>query len=141
MQADFVLEADGRTTPIPEVGEGASSFGHGGARDGAGRKPKGYQKAPEVVEFEKARARNEAAKAAMNELEFKIKSGEYVSRAAVQQAAATAIAAFAQTGRSIGDNLERKGVPPDICQKVEQAIDDAFADLSTSLEMMSGGGL
>lgn len=128
MHADFELNPDGSiSTPT-----------HGGARDGAGRKPKGYQKAPEVIEFEKARARNEAAKAQLNELEVKIKSGEYVSRAAVQQASATIIATFAQGVRSIADNLERKGIAPEICAQVETILDEGLASLSQDLEMMSG---
>lgn len=129
MHADFELDSNGVARPA----------GHGGARAGAGRKPPGYQKPAESVAFDKARARNEEAKAALNELELKVKTGEYVARVAVQQASATVIATFAQTLRSIGDNLERKGVSTAVCQQVEQVIDEALASLASDLEMMSGG--
>ena len=129
MEADYELQPDGSVR----------SHGHGGARANSGTKPKGYQKAPEVVDFDKARARNEAAKADLNEIEYKIKSGEYVSRFAVQQAAATAVSAFAQTMRSVPDNLERKGVPPEVCALIEQVIDESMAGLADDLELMSGG--
>lgn len=115
----------------PKVG------GHGGRREGAGRKPKGYVKPPEAVEYDKGRARNEMAKARLNELDLAIKSGQYVSREAVRQAAATTVASFAQTLRSIRDALERRGVPVDTCETVDAVISDAMSDLAAELEMMS----
>jgi phage terminase Nu1 subunit (DNA packaging protein) len=91
------------------------------------------------VEYSKARARNEAAKADHAELDFKIKSGQYVSRVAVRQAAATAFATVAQSMRSIPDNLERTlGLNPEVAAAIGASIDATLADLSETLEMMSG---
>lgn len=128
MYADFDLSPDGKTvTPS-----------HGGARPGAGRKPAGYVKPQEVVDFETARARNEAAKADLNELEFKIKSGEYVARDAVRQAAATMLATIAQALRSLPDTLERKcNMQPSEAELVERAIDTVLEGLSEDLRMLT----
>lgn len=130
MHADLELLPDG----------GVSFPTHGGRRAGAGRKPADYVKPDEVVDYEKARARNEQAKAELNELDLKIKSGQYVSRASVQQASATALATLAQGMRSISDNLERRGVPPEVCVQVEAIINEGMADVARDLELMSSGG-
>ena len=110
---------------------------HGGARRGAGRKPGSYVKSQEVKDFEGARARNEAAKADLNELDFKIKSRQYISRIAVQQAAATALAAAAQTLRSMPDAMERKGLGAEWCQIVEAVVDQTLNELATQYEAMT----
>lgn len=112
--------------------------GHGGARKGAGRKPVGYVKPQEATDFEAARARNEAAKANLNELEFKIKSGEYVEREAVKQAAASALATVAQSLRSLPDTLERKlNVSPEITELIGAEIDACLESLSEDLSLMT----
>lgn len=109
----------------------------GGARPGAGAKPRGYEKPESQKDYDSARARNEQAKAELNELELKIKSGEYGSRAAFRQAAATAMASLAQTLRSVPDNLERKlGISPDVADEVGKAIDSALSDISAEFQMM-----
>lgn len=115
------------------------SSGHGGKRAGAGRKPPGYTPPPEKQSYDKAKARSEAAKADLAELEYKVKSGQYVDRATVVQVVATAYAAIAQTMRSIPDNLERKGIEPDTCAMVSAHIDDTLSDLADQFEMLSGG--
>ncbi len=103
-----------------------------------GRKPAGYVRPEEVKDFEIARARNEHAKAQLNELAVKIKSGEYGSRAAFRQACATALASLAQTLRSVPDNLERKlGVSPEVAAEVGHLIDDSLNDLASEFEMMT----
>lgn len=112
--------------------------GHGGARPGAGKKPGGYQKPQEAIDFDKARVRSEVAKAEKLERENKVAMGELVSRMAVQQAAATAYAALAQTMRSISDNLERQGIALDVCASVERTIDAAMADHAKTMELMAG---
>jgi len=127
MYADFDLLPDGRT----------SFSGRGGARAGAGAKPAGYVKPDEVVDYEKAKARNEEAKAGLNELELKIKSGEYVARAQVRQASATMLATISQTLRSISDDLERRGVPPEVCVQVEAAVNETLADAARDLAMLT----
>ncbi len=111
--------------------------GHGGARPGAGRKPKDYVKPAAIEDFEEARARNESAKADLNELEFKIKSGEYVSRSAVIQATATAYATIAQTLRSLPDHLERRvALAPEVAEEVGRQIDEALGELAGVFERM-----
>jgi hypothetical protein len=128
MHADFDLAEDGTVR----------SSTHGGARAGAGSKPTGFEKPVAVHDYDVARARKEAALADQHELAYKIKSGEYVARAAVRQASATTMANLAQTMRSVSDNLERRGVPPAVCAQVDAAINAALSDASGDLEMMSG---
>ena len=67
-----------------------------------------------------------------------MKSGQYVDRAVVVQVVSTAYAAIAQTMRSIPDNLERKGVAPDVCEMVGYHIDDTLNDLADQFKMLSG---
>lgn len=130
MHSDFELSPNGETIP--------SGRSWGGARENAGRKPAGYVKPEHVVDFEKERARNEKAKADLNELEFQIKSGQYVPRDAVRQAAATAFASVAQSLRSIPDSLERKiNLDPGIAEKVGEVIDEVLDSLASDLEMMT----
>lgn len=130
--ADYTLGDFEILPPAKPVGT------HGGAREGAGRKGFGYDKPPEVADFDKARARNEVAKASLNELDFKVKSGMYVSRDAVRQASATTMATLTQGLRSIQDNLERKGVPIDVCQQVGDEISRALEAVGQQLEFMAG---
>ncbi|MEN9317368.1 MAG: hypothetical protein RIS35_3761 [Pseudomonadota bacterium] len=111
--------------------------GRGGARPGAGRKAGAYEKPERIIDFEKAKARKEAALADMHELQFRIKSGEYVSRDSVRQASTTIMSAVAQTLRSVGDNLERQGVAPDVCAKVDAILADTLADAARDLRMLT----
>lgn len=108
----------------------------GGARAGAGRKPPGYQKPKETMDYDKARARKESALADLNELDYKVKSGQYVSRDAVKQACATIMATLAQGIRSLPDNLERRGVEPKVCVQIDAAITEALADTGKALETL-----
>lgn len=116
-----------------------TSPGRGGYREGSGRKPAGYVKSQAIKDLEEQKARNEAAKAGLNELELKAKLGEYVPRAMVVQLVATAYATLAQTLRSVPDNLERThGLQPDICEAVGGAIDSALNDIAEQFKMLSG---
>lgn len=123
--------------------------GRGGRREGAGRKPKQEQELldAEITEsggitYNVARARNEAAKAVLNELEVKIKSGEYVARDAVRQATTTALATLAQGLRSIPDNIERTlAIAPEVAEAIAQAIDESLADLANELQAMCDEGI
>ena len=111
MHADFDLAPDGTVNPS----------GYGGARKGAGRKPNGYVKPEIAKDFDKAKARKDSALADLNELSYKIKSGQYVERASVQQASATLLAELGQSLRSMADNLERKfNLPPNIVADVSR---------------------
>ncbi len=118
-----LLDKDGSVIPS----------GRGGARAGAGRKPNNYVKPTTTVDYETARARKEAALADLNELDYKIKSGQYVSRQAVRQASATVLAHLAQTIRSLPDNLERRGVAPSVCATIDAAITEVLSDVQTDL--------
>lgn len=90
------------------------------------------------IDYEAARARNESAKADLNELDLAIKRGEYVPRAEVQAATATALSALSQTLRSVPDNLERTlGLSPDIAQEVGRQIDAALDDMATRFEELT----
>ena len=129
MHADFDLSPDGTVSPN----------GYGGARAGAGRKPKGYVKPEVVKDFDKAKARKESALADLNELSYKVKSGQYVERAAVQQASATLLAELGQSLRSMADNLERKfNLPPDIVSDIGVTIDEALDNVANGMEMFAG---
>lgn len=113
--------------------------GHGGPRRNSGGDRTGYVKSEDVKDFDKARARHEAAKADKAELDFKIQSGEYVSVAAFRQATTTLIASFAQTMRSLPDNMERTiGLQPDAAEALGAGIDDALKTLADGLRMLAG---
>lgn len=124
----------------------SSVSGYGGARKGAGRKTKAQIaereraiEAGELPDYNAARARKEEALADLNELDYAIKSGEYVARIAVRQAAATALAALTQTLRGVPDNLERRlGVAPEVAEAIGKEIDSALADLASEFEAMAG---
>lgn len=114
----------------------------GGYREGAGRKSEAVEKetAGAHILYAKARAKREAMQAQLAELDYKIRSGEYVARADVQQASATAFATIAQSLRSIPDNLERRlNVSPEIAEDVGLLIDDAMNSLADALERIGGG--
>lgn len=154
MQADFELNPDGSVT-VPGSARARTGFGN----FGAGRPRKGAQSPrfsnnedlfsedPDEFEaeedaanskrvYESARARNELAKAQLNEIAVRIQSGKYVARSAVQQSSATLLATLAQTLRSIPDMLERKGAAPEVCQMVEVIVNDALDGAATDLEML-----
>ena len=112
--------------------------GHGGVRQGAGRKPADYEKPQERIDLDREKARNEKAKADLNELELAVRRGEYVLRAEVRQATATALSALAQTLRSVPDNLERKlGVAPEVAQEVGILIDAALDEVANQFEAIT----
>lgn len=123
----------------PETTEVFAISGHGGARLGAGRKPLGHRKTEDAIDFERARARNEAAKAGLNELQLKINSGEYLARDAFREASATLLAELAQGLRSLSDRIERRhALPPAVILEIEQTIDDALATVASGLELFVG---
>lgn len=120
--------------------------GHGGAREGAGRPPK-------VPDDEAAaaagvrdsynfwKAKGEEFKARQAELDYLEASGQYLPRAAVQQAAATAVNVFVQHVRSIGGNLERThGLTPEVAAAIDVALDEAMSKLSDDLKELAGFG-
>ena len=111
--------------------------GHGGYRQGAGRRPRDYEPSGDQADLASAKARNEAAKADLNELDLRVKSGEYVSRAAVREATATALATLAQTLRSVPDNLERElNIAPDLADDIGKRIDAALDEVADEFEKL-----
>lgn len=124
-------------TDVEVVSEKPKRNGHGGARPGAGRKREGYKPPPEKVDFDKAKARHEYAKAALAELELRRRMGDVVSRAAVRDASAHALASVAQSLRSVPDDLERKfGLTPEQAEAIGKRIDEVLNDLADEFEML-----
>ena len=115
------------------------SAGWGGARPGAGRKPADYVPDENRVDYERERAEHERVKREQREFKLAIERGEYVRRAAVAQAAATALAVLTQSLRSIPDNLERTlGLDPAVVEATAAQIDAALAEVATAFRVMSG---
>ena len=81
--------------------------GWGGAREGAGRKPEGYEAPQARLDFEAERALYEKVKREEREFRLARERGEYLPRTMQRQATATALAVLTQSLRSIPDNLER----------------------------------
>lgn len=85
-----------------------------------------------------AKARKETALAGLNELQLKVKSGEYLPRAAYQEATATLLSMLSQGLRSLPDTIERKfNVPTDVLQLIEAAIDDALNEVAETLALFA----
>jgi len=123
---------------------------HGGRRRGAGRKPAAEEQAtqeeeaaanPEGLSYNAARARNEAAKARINEINLAVRSSELVERGAVQRASATLLATLTQALRAIPDNIERTlALPPEVIDAISKQIDDGLAALAADLKKMGDVG-
>lgn len=139
-------DAAGNARKPHKFGEGEDPFApvnplkiNGGKREGAGQKDKETQDLTRDshVLYTESRAKLEQQKALMAELDFNIKSGEYVSRESVRQATSKAFAVVSQSLRSIPDNLERRtGVSPEASLRVGIMIDDVLADLANDLEKL-----
>lgn len=129
MHADFTLETDGSVSPT------SKGSGRGGNRTGGGLR---LPKSKDLLDLDKAKARKESADADLKELEYKVRLGLYLDRAAVVEAAATAHAMAAQSLRSLRDTLERQGVPVPICEQVDAAVTEALNTLAEDYRLMSG---
>ena len=111
---------------------------HGGRREGAGRKPADYKQPPARADLDTAKARNEAAKADLAELDLRIRSGDYVARSEVREVCATALAVLSQSLRSVPDNLERRlGTNPELAAEVGSLIDAALDEIADSFERLA----
>lgn len=85
-----------------------------------------------------AKARKETALAGLNELQLKVKSGEYLPRSAYQEATATLLAMLSQGLRSLPDTIERKcNLPPDALELVEQVIDEGLNEVAQTLALFT----
>jgi phage terminase Nu1 subunit (DNA packaging protein) len=114
-------------------------YGWGGARPGAGAKPKQYEKSEDLKDLDKAKARHESVKADLAELELRQRRGELVERDGVRKASAMALQTLAQGLRSIPDALERElNLSPEIADRIGVMIDSALNDCAESFEMMTG---
>lgn len=113
--------------------------GHGGAREGAGRKPEGSSSSVAIARFNEARARHEEIKAEAAALDLSIRQGQHLPRDKVQAAAAVAVAGLVQAMRSLGPSLERElSLAPEVAAAIEARIDDALADLSRQFKALAG---
>ena len=113
---------------------------HGGYREGAGRKPAGYEHPEGRADFEKERAEHERVKREQRELKLAIERGEYLPREAQRQAAATALAVLTQSLRSIPDNVERQyALSPEAVEAIAVQIDAALSECAAAFRAMSGG--
>lgn len=111
----------------------------GGYRPGAGRKPEGYEHPEGRADFERERAEHERVKREQREHKLAVERGEYISRAGVQQAAATALAILTQSLRSIPDNCERQlALDPATVEMIQAQIDDSLSEVAAAFRAMSG---
>ena len=116
-----------------------NSSGWGGRREGAGQKPAGYEPPPEKVALDEIRAQHEAVKKAEREFKLAREQGQFVSRDAVRQASATALALLSQAVRSIPDNCERQlGLQPDVVAAIQEQCDAALTELAAAFKAMAG---
>ena len=112
---------------------------HGGARPGAGRKPKGWTPPPTKMSFDEAKARNETAKAILAEIEVRLRVGQFVNRETVRDTVATAMAALAQRLRSLPDLIERRhSLPPAVIEQIAVEVDSALSAASTEIAVLLG---
>ena len=89
------------------------------------------------VDHKRAQADHERLKIEERQFELEVRRRLHVEVAAVQQAAATAMAALAQTMRSLPDLLERRcGLPPEGVRLVGQTVDEVLASAAASLQAM-----
>jgi hypothetical protein len=112
----------------------------GGFREGAGRKPAGYEHPEGRADFELERAAHEKVKREQREFALARERGEYVSRVAIQQASATAVAVLTQSLRSIADNCERQfALPPEAVEAIQNQVDAALSEAAGAFKAMAGG--
>lgn len=89
------------------------------------------------VAHKQAQADHERLKIEEREFDLEIRKGLHVEVAAVEQATATALAAMAQTLRSLPDLLERRcGLQPAAVRLVGQVVDEVLASTAASLQAM-----
>lgn len=158
MDADFELAEDGAVDELP------AGFRRGFYRPEGGRRP-GYspRKAKDIQDriaageddgiddtdeeaanlsasarTALAKARKETALAGLNELQLKVKSGEYLPRGAYQEATATLLSMLSQGLRSLPDTLERKyNLPPEALDLVESVIDEGLNEVAQTLALFT----
>lgn len=113
--------------------------GHGGKREGAGRKAEGSSASAALKRYNEARALHEEVKAQSAALDLSIRQKQHLPRAQVQAAASIAVGSLVQAMRSIGPSLERElNLAPEVAAAIEARVDDALADLSRQFKALAG---
>jgi hypothetical protein len=91
-----------------------------------------------MADLDEQRARHEKIKADEREFKLGILHGQYLSRDAQRQAAATALALLTQSLRSIPDNLERTlSIEPRLVEAIAIGIDTALAEVAVAFKAMT----
>lgn len=151
---EFKLDQPGQTLLL-------KSRTRGGARPGAGRPRKDLRaKADEMADLfgegpeqpeqpgasnpasrrDLALARKEEALAGLHELSLRVKSGEYLPRAAYREATATLLSTISQALRSLPDALERRhSLPPAALQEIEATVDQVLNEAADALALFTEG--
>lgn len=112
---------------------------HGGARRGAGRKPKSEKAKADggpdpYLLLAKAKAKKEMFKAHMAEIEYREASAELYPRDEVLRVITTTIAIFSEQMRSLPDKLEREaGLTPKQAEIAEHEVDSQLEALKQKL--------
>jgi hypothetical protein len=115
---------------------------HGGARPGAGRKPKSNGDANDpYLLLARAKAKKETFLAHQEELKFRRAAGQLYDRDQVLQVFTTTIATFAEQMRSVPDMLERKaGLTPKQAEMTADEIDTQLEELRRRLMQVFADG-
>ena len=111
----------------------------GGARPGAGRKSAALEEGVKDanIVYNKAKAQHEVWKAKIAELEYKYKSGEYLTRDDVRNSSAVIIASLAQTFRNMPDFIERKaGIDGATLKIIQDVVDSTLNQAAESLRKL-----
>ena len=156
MEADFDLDESGQVRPTskprryqPGMGGRPAGYSPGKAKEMQERMEAGETPDEDDPESEEgrlstsvktaiAKARKETALAGLNELDLKVKSGQYLPRDAYQQATATLLAMLSQGLRSLPDTLERKcNLPPEALEMVEAVIDESLLSIADTLALFT----
>lgn len=142
-KADFDLGDDGRLRPTKQTYRQKAVVNQRPDDDDEDLNDDGpvgvaARKVKALMRKEEAQLRKVEAEAGLKELELQIESGEYLPRDAYREATATALATLSQGLRSIPDTLERKhSIGPDLLQAIEVTIDDALAQVASTLSMFT----
>lgn len=114
------------------------TIGRGGARPNSGPRSADEPKSTAQQDYDEEKARHEKIKADEREFKLAVLQGEYVPRADVQQAAATAMSVLTQSLRSIPDNLERTlSLAPELVEQIAIQIDASLSEASAAFKAMS----
>lgn len=109
---------------------------HGGARLGAGRKPKvkNLDGPDPYIQLARAKAKREDYRAKLNEIEYLKEAGEFYEREQILRVISTSVTVFVEQMRSLPDKLERDtGLTPHQAELVEDAIDLQLEELKFKL--------